>query len=144
MKILIEVPEKDEEDTVIIKFQSVPSELIELLRNFKSSSGILIGYKNNQTHKVSTTDIYFIDSVDNKTFMYCTNEVYESKEKLYEIEALSLHEFLRVSKSTILNLKKIEHIKPALAGRFEATLTNGEKVLISRNYVKELKKAFGI
>ena len=144
MRILIEVPEKDEEDTVIIKYQSVPTELLDLLRNFKRSTGLLVGYKNKETHKVSASEIFYIDSVDNKTFMYCTNEVYEAKEKLYEIEELELNEFLRISKSTILNLKKIDHLKPALSGRLEATLTNGEKVLISRSYVKTLKTAFGV
>jgi len=144
MRILIEAPKPGEEDTVIIKYHDIPTDLIDLLRNFKSSTGLLVGYKNNQTHKMSTTDIYYIDSVDNKTFAYCTKDVYELKEKLYEVEELNLKEFLRISKSTIVNIKKVEYIKPALAGRFEATLSNNEKVIVSRSYVKELKKAFGV
>lgn len=144
MRLLIEHPAPTEEDTVILRFHEIPTDLIDLLRNYKSNTGLLMGFINNQTHKVSTTDIYYIDSVDNKTYLYCTNEVYEAKEKLYEIEALSLREFLRVSKSTILNLRKIDHLKPALSGRLEATLTNGEKLIISRNYVKALKEAFGV
>jgi len=48
--------------------------------------------------------------------------------------------FFRCSKSVVVNLMKIEFMKPALNGRFMATLNNNEKVIISRQYVTELKK----
>ena len=49
--------------------------------------------------------------------------------------------FLRVSKSILLNLLKVQAIRPAAGGRFTAILKNGEEVVISRKYVPELKKA---
>ena len=49
--------------------------------------------------------------------------------------------FLRVSKSTLLNLIKVSAIKPALNSRFTAELPSGEQIFISRKYVPELKKA---
>ena len=48
--------------------------------------------------------------------------------------------FLRISKSMIVNLKKIKTVKSDLSGRMEATMLNGEKIVISRNYVKEIKR----
>ena len=36
---------------------------------------------------------------------------------------------------------KIRAIRPALNGRFSAVLQSGEEVIISRNYVKDLKSA---
>ena len=58
----------------------------------------------------------------------------------YEIEHLPEEkQFLRVSKSVIVNLMKIKAIKPALNGRFIAVLQNGEEVIISRKYVSALK-----
>lgn len=144
MKILIETPTLGEEDTIIIRYHTLPTDSIDLLRAHKSNSGVLLGYKENATYKVPVVDIFYIDSVGNKTFMYCLGQVYEAREKLYEIEALDLPNFLRISKSTILNLRKIDHLKPALSGRLEATLINGEKVIISRNYVKALKAAYGL
>ncbi|MGL5255373.1 MAG: LytTR family DNA-binding domain-containing protein, partial [Brevinema sp.] len=68
-----------------------------------------------------------------------------SKQKLYELEEnLANGDFLRVSKSLIINLSKIKSLSPALSGRFEATLFNDEKVIISRQYMGNLKKRFGI
>lgn len=44
----------------------------------------------------------------------------------------------------MLNLSKIISLNPALNGRFEAVLDNGERVIISRQYVGSLKKRLGI
>lgn len=69
------------------------------------------------------------------------SQVYELKIKLYEFESLyGERRFFRCSKSVIVNLMKIEYMKPALNGRFIANLTNNENVIISRQYVNELKK----
>jgi DNA-binding LytR/AlgR family response regulator len=57
---------------------------------------------------------------------------------------LANSDFLRISKSVIVNLSKIKSLSPALSGRFEAALDNGEKVIISRQYVGDLKKRLGI
>ncbi len=65
--------------------------------------------------------------------------------KLYELEGmLTGSDFLRISKSVIVNLSKIQKLIPALSGRFEAVLMNDLKVIISRQYVNELKKRLGI
>jgi DNA-binding LytR/AlgR family response regulator len=49
--------------------------------------------------------------------------------------------FLRISKSMLLNLMKVESIRPAFNGRFLAVLHSGEEVIVSRSYVKGLKRA---
>ena len=49
----------------------------------------------------------------------------------------------RCSKSMILNAGKIDYVLPSLSGRFEAVLDNGEKVIISRQYVSTLKRLLG-
>ena len=71
-------------------------------------------------------------------------EVFSSKQKLYEFEALCVGTMLfRCSKSMILNAGKIDYVLPSLSGRFEAALDNGEKVIISRQYVSTLKRLLG-
>ena len=52
--------------------------------------------------------------------------------------------FFRSGKSMVLNADKIDCVKPSLSGRFEAMLTNGERVIISRQYVSSLKKLLGL
>ncbi len=44
----------------------------------------------------------------------------------------------------ILNADKIDYVRPSVSGRFEAVLSNGEIVIVSRKYVAELKRLLGI
>ena len=44
----------------------------------------------------------------------------------------------------ILNADRIDYVRPSLSGRFEAVLSNGEKVVVSRRYVAELKRMLGV
>lgn len=82
--------------------------------------------------------------VEGSSFLYCQKEVFSCKQKLYEFEALCIGTMLfRCSKSMILNAGKIDSILPSLSGRFEAVLDNGEKVMISRQYVSALKRLLG-
>ena len=46
----------------------------------------------------------------------------------------------RCSKSMVLNTEKVDYARPSLSGRFEAVLSNGEKVIVSRKYVADLKR----
>jgi len=105
---------------------------------------LLIAYVGNDIHRVAPSTIYYIETVDNKTFIYCEKDVYEAKQKLYEFEELRLFDFLRVSKSAIVNMSKIKSLSPSISGRMEATLNNGERIIISRQYVNELKKNLGV
>ena len=62
--------------------------------------------------------------------------------RIYELEEmLNKKSFVRVQKGMIVNLMKINSIKPGLSGRYVASLKNGEEVIISRNYVPDLKEA---
>lgn len=144
MKIVIEELQDGEEDQIIIKCHEMTDELLHVLAMLKAQ-GSLIAYDGNEIHRVQPKEIYYIEVVDNKTFLYCKDKVLESKHKLYELESyLSNSDFLRISKSVLLNLCKIKFLSPALSGRFEATLINNEKIIISRQYVSNLKKMLGI
>ncbi len=99
--------------------------------------------KNGAVSRLLLTEIYYFESVDERTFVYAKSKVYECDEKLYEIEAkMGTHGFARISKSTIVNIRKIREIKPQLNGRFEALLDNGERQIVNRHYVSGLKDKF--
>jgi len=144
MKILIEELQNEEEEQISIKCRRMTPEILNLLEFFKTQN-IMIAYSGNEIHRIDSSNIYYVEAVDNRSFIYCDNNVYESKEKLYELEEkLAKNDFLRISKSVIINLSKIKKIVPALSGRFEATLINDLKVIISRQYVNDLKRKLGI
>lgn len=145
MRILIEDLPVDEEEQIIIRCNGMNDELLQLVGSIKTKQTKFIGYKGEEIYRVYPQEIYYFEAVDNKVFLYCHKRVLEVKQKLYEIEDSMAHsDFLRVSKSVILNVSKIKQLRPAFSGRFEAELDNGEKIIISRQYVPNLKKKFGI
>lgn len=144
MKIIIEKPQDGEEEQILVKCHNISPDLLNVLNTLKARDSMLIANIGNEIHRVNPLDIYYIETVDNKTFLYCKSDVYESKQKLYELEDLAINNFLRISKSVIVNLSKIKSLVPALSGRLEAVLINDEKVIISRQYVSELKANLGI
>lgn len=145
MKIIIETPKDGAEDEIIIRCKELDEELMSLISLLKNGSSRITGYSDKAMRQLTPKEIYYFESVDNKVFAYCEKNVYEVKEKLYEIEQLYQHsDFQRISKSVIVNISLIEFISPMLGSRLEATLKNHERVIISRQYVPELKKKLGI
>lgn len=141
MKINVEIIDKKKEEQLLIECYEVTQQIDEIINFVKSRDTSLTSYYESQIYFVYLKDIYYIEAVDNKVFAYLEKRVYELKIKLYEFEELyGETNFFRCSKSVIVNLMKIEYIKPALNGRFMATLNNSEKVIISRQYVAELKE----
>ncbi|MCL1844135.1 MAG: LytTR family transcriptional regulator [Defluviitaleaceae bacterium] len=141
MKIIIEEPAEGEEEQIIVKCRSIRPEIMNLLATIKAQGAKLTAYLNGEIYRIEPSDVFYIETVDNRVFFYCKTAVYESKQKLYELEG---NDFFRISKSVILNLGKIKSLRPSLSGRLEAVLQNDEIVTISRQYVSELKKLLGI
>ena len=134
--------DRDKPELLEIQCHSVSEEVREIVAFVKSRQGQLTGIADERQYEISISDIFYIESVDNKAFIYTKSKVYETRQKLYELEEmLSKKHFLRVSKSTLLNLMKVSAIKPALNSRFTAVLQSGEQVVIARKYVPALKKA---
>ena len=133
--------ERDKPEILEIRCHEISDEVREIVAFVKSRQGQLTGTADDRMYEIAVSDIFYIESVDNKTFIYCKNREYETKQKLYELEEILREKhFLRVSKSVLLNLMKVSSIKPALNSRFTAVLFSGEQVIISRKYVPELKK----
>ena len=133
---------KDQPEYIEIHCYRISDEVREIIAFVKSRQGQLTGTADDRQYEIAVSDVFYIESVDNKTFIYTKNKVYETRHKLYELEEiLKEKRFLRVSKSTLLNLMKVSAIKPALNSRFTAELFSGEQVIITRKYVPELKKA---
>lgn len=145
MKVTILDLPPGEEAELVIKCDHLNEDLTKLINSFKQGNSTLTGYQNGSIHLLCPKDIYYFESVDQHTYAYCEKEVFEIKSRLYELEAeLPALDFFRSSKSTILNLNKIKSLSPAFGSRFEALLKNGERVIISRQYVSVLKEKLGL
>lgn len=145
MKVSIEEISREQEEEIVIRCHEVNDEVLRLLNKLKTEKSMLLGYEQDNIHRLKASDVYYFEAVDNKVFIYCRDKVFESKQKLYELEEMCEgKKFFRASKSIIINLTKISFVRPSISGRFEAKLDNGESVAVSRQYVPVLKKLLGL
>lgn len=145
MKVTILDIGPDEEEEIIVKCRALDGDMVKIINRLKQGGGKLTVYRNSEMFFIEPEEVFYFESVDQKVFAYCKSEVFQVRNKLYElIDELPGWTFVRISKSTILNLNKIKSLVPAFSGRYEALLKNGEKVIISRQYVGALKERLGV
>lgn len=134
------IPE-DENELVDIRCHEETNTVREIADFVRSRQGQVSGTLEGRQYVIAVSEIMYIESVDSRTFIYTSSSIYESKQRLYELEEfLKPRHFLRISKASIVNLLKINSVKPALGGRFSVVLSNNEEIIISRKYVPELKR----
>lgn len=145
MKITIEYIKQEDEQEIIIRTLSLDDSIQNLISVINRNPSKLTGSIGNDLHIIDPNSIFYIESVDNKLFIYGDQSVYESHKTLYEFEEeLKNYNFFRSSKSMILNIDKIISVRPMFDSRYEAYLKNHEKVYISRTYVSVLKQKLGL
>ncbi len=142
MEVLIEINSGIDNDRVIIECAEVTPDIEEIKCFAMSKQKYITGRIDDVIHKIQPSEIYYFEVVDEKVFAYTEHAVYEVKSRLYELEkSLSGYGFLRCSKSVLLNIYLVGSFSPALNGRFFAVMKNSEKLIVSRQYVPDFKKA---
>lgn len=61
----------------------------------------------------------------------------------YREDRLESCDFFRASKSSIINFNRIQSLKPEFGGTMQVTMTNGERLNVSRQYAKQIKEKLG-
>ena len=142
MKIKTEQDLSCNEIEVIIKYPKKDKQVDRII-DFLQSFDMQIKCDSNDAERmINILDIYYIESVDKKTYVYLENTVYHTNFRLYQLkDKLQEYGFVQISKSCILNINALESMKPLFNSRMEATLKNGEKVNVNRNYLYGVKKA---
>ncbi len=144
MKVTIEKHQGLSDVEVLIKCSEENEEVRRVVDVLQFVDQTLIGRKNGESHPLKPEAILYFESVDDRVYAYTDSDVYEVRQRLYEIERLlGVTAFVRVSISQIVNIKAITNFRTSINGRMEAKLKNAETIVISRNYVPMLKQALG-
>ena len=125
----------------------------ELTDNVTKAISILESDESNDMIAVKKgSDIAFLEF--NEIFMFRVEErqvkvfthdnEYSIKKPLYQVEEQLNNDFVRISKTTIINLRKIERVAPSLKGMMFIQLKNGLKDNISRKYLPDFKNALDL
>ena len=128
------------ETEIIINCAHMDTRLRHLVELIRQHSFFLIGYQEGKEFQLPLEQIYFIDSVDGKTFLYLEKEVYVCRDTLAVLEEKLLHtSFIRISKNCIININFLQSVRPLYNHRLEASLESGEALIVTRNYIEALK-----
>ena len=145
MKLLIDQSPENEEVEIIIKCGIIDARLEKLIEQVRLYFFSVAAKRDGKTFQLRLEDIFYFESVDSHTFAYTEKEVYECSMRLYELEdQIAKTDFVRISKSCILNVTTLKNVRGLLNGRMEAELENGENVVVTRHYVEALKKKLSL
>ncbi len=145
MKIIIRQDDSVPETEITVVCRRIDAETEQILSAISLIGNTVAGIRGDETCFIPLKDILYFESVENKVFFYTDGETYEASVKLYQLEEkLQSSKFARISKSTIANLNKFHSIRPEKNSRLIATLVNGERLMVSRQYIGEIKKKLGV
>lgn len=131
-----EYQQKDiSEDRIDFYYRVKTKEVSDILEFLRKHRQRLVGKADDKDILFSLRDVYYFESVDKKTFAYLDREVARIDLRLQDIENAYFElGFVRVNKSTVLNVYKIDSLKSEINMRVMALLDNGEKIQINRSY----------
>ena len=130
-----------EDIEVLIKYAQMNSTVERVVSLIKSIDSTVKCSLEHREIWVNVSDIYYIESVDKKTFVYCDKSVYRTEYRLYQfLDAFEFPGFVQISKSCLININVLISIRPLANSKMEATLSNGERVNVTRKYVANIKE----
>ena len=113
-------------------------QFIETIENHKLINQIEVSYREKKLF-IDINEILFFQSFGRDIYAHTIDKQYRIGYKLYELEDLFSNQFIRVSKSAIVNINKVYGLEKSLTIN-EISFKDCHKALsISRNYYKIFK-----
>lgn len=140
MRLILRERQDLEHPEVIIEYRELTDGVKRVSAFVRSVDQSISCKREGKEFSIPLSDVFYIESVDKKTFVYGETEVYQTRLRLAELEKMLSHAgFVRVSKSVILNIEKLRGVKNLANSRLEAFLSNNERICVSRKYLKEIR-----
>ncbi len=129
------------EDELILRYRELTPDIKRIIELAGGGSSRLVGKKDGNMIVIDKDDIYYIESVDDKTFAYTSDDVIRLDNSLQGVMGiLDDIRFFRCSKSMIINIDRVRVLKSLSSNRIDAALENGEHIIISRTYATDFRK----
>lgn len=139
-----ECPELEETE-ITLRCRQTDEQVLRILALLRVFDRKLTGVREGETFLLDAAEVLYIDTADKRTFFYTAGGVYETPLKLYELaERLAPYDFFRAGKSMVVNFNQIQSLRPEFGGRMQLTMSNGESVFVSRQYVPTIKQKLGL
>ncbi|MEG1594885.1 MAG: LytTR family DNA-binding domain-containing protein [Lachnospiraceae bacterium] len=144
MKIQIEIDSQLSEDEFIIRCRKVDGKvqkIQEVVADIVKGQEKFVFYKGEKEYYLPLEQILFFETTDSKISAHTVDNVYLVKYRLYELEEILPKNFIRISKSTIMNLDHVYAINRNLTSASIVEFNNTYKqVCVSRYYFRTLQE----
>ena len=141
MKLSIQTDEDLTETEVLIRCVEVDEHVAAIVATLRIHDRRIVGKRDGATVIVPAGDILYFESVDRRTFAYTASNVLEV---LFSIADLEGSAFVYAAKGCLINLCRVASLRPYVGGRLLALLDNGEEVVVSRKYAKDIKQRLDV
>ncbi len=142
MKVRVEIEETLEEDYVVIHCKRLNEQIMQvqnILADIGSQNKTILLHRENKEYYLPLEKILFFETENKEVRVHTKTEIYDTEYKLYELEELLPGYFMRISKSTIVNLNQVYSISRNLTSSSLIEFVNCHKqVYVSRSYYKAL------
>ena len=126
--------------TITIEYPRLDTKTQKLIQKIRTLNYKVSGDNQGTIFQIPISEIYYMESVERKTFFYTKDEFYMADKKLYELEELLTGTgIVRISKSCLMNVDMLYRVRRLANSQLEATLANGEKLIVARTYLKSIK-----
>lgn len=75
MKVSIEEISRDHEEEIIIRCHELNDDILKLLSKLEIKNTMILGYDDDNIHRIRIADVYYFEAVDNRVFIYCKDKV---------------------------------------------------------------------
>lgn len=146
MQVEIKIDSSYNEPTLIILTDAVTDEINNIIQKLSDAApNIISGIRNDKFEILEQDDIIRVYANNGKVLAVTDSGEYTLRLRLYEVEErLNLHQFVRISNSEIVSLKRIKNFDLSFTGTICVRLSNGTTAYVSRRYVSKIKKILGM
>ena len=146
MRVEVKIDNSCIEPKIIVLTASMTEEVSKIIQKLSDNNPqIITGSKNEKIEVLEQDELIRIYAANSRVFAVTNSGEYLLRLRLYEAEErLDPNQFVRISNSEIINLKKVKSFDLSFAGTICVELSNGTTTFVSRRYVSKIKKILGI
>ena len=144
MKVSVNISPDHTESYAVIYTNQMTDEIQHIIDFFNAGETPITAQHNEELIILQPDEIYMIRVENGETIIYGQFLNYRSRRHLYELKEQLGRKFMKISKTTLVNLSYMDCIEPGFSGTLLLKLKNGCKDYVSRKYLPEFKKYLGL
>ncbi len=140
MKVKVERITEGEE-SVLIRCRELTPSIHRVIGILQNDGNRLWGRVEEENVCIDRDEILYLESVDEKVFACTERQVLRIEGTLTSfMDETGSDSFFRCSKAMVINVNRVVSLKSMSSNRIDATMENGEHIIISRRYASEFRR----